>query len=176
MKVAVVGGGINGICTGLALQTEIRGANVTVLSDRWTPETTGDVSAGFIYPYLPGEQTPPKLLKRIFANTIEFYGKLIREPNSGKFGVSLATVYELFEGKVQFPIGKECFPLIREMNPVELKQLFGSGFRSGLAVTTYMAEPSHLLPYLMDKFAKQVRFSKKWSSFDQSESCRVASW
>ncbi|XP_017479610.1 PREDICTED: D-aspartate oxidase-like [Rhagoletis zephyria] len=151
LKVAVVGGGVIGVCSALALQQEFPTAEVTIFSEKWSPQTTGDVSAGFIYPYAVGEQTPPCLLKRTLADTVQFYERLIRNPESGKFGLSLLTMYDLSkEATMAVPSLPELYD-VRPMEGAEVAKMF-PGYRSGVVATTYIAEPTLLLPFLMGKF------------------------
>lgn len=168
-SVVVVGGGVVGISTALAIQNLLGDyvQSVQVLSEKWSPDTTGDVSAGLIYPYLPGAETCPILLERVFGQTMKFYENLIRNPNSGLFGVSLLSMYQLFGcEQCQFPVGEEHFPVIRKLTGKELQSLFDGQFASGLMATTFVAEPSLLLPYLMTQFTKQVN---RRNLKDQSE-------
>ena len=87
LRIAVVGGGVVGVCAGLALQQEYSQAEILIISEKWTPLTTGDISAGLIFPYAIGKQNDPRLMRRIFVDTIKFYQQLIRNPDSGKFGI-----------------------------------------------------------------------------------------
>ena len=48
---------------------------------------------------------------------------------------------------------------VRAMNPKEVSSLF-PGFKSGFVTTTYIAEPSLLLPFLMNKFESKVNNCK----------------
>lgn len=151
LKIAIVGGGIIGVSSALALQQEFPSAEVTIFSEKWSPMTTGDVSAGFIYPYAIGEQTRPCLLKQTLVDTMKFYEKLIKNPASGKFGLSLLTMYDLSqETSMKVPHFPELYD-VRAMESKEVAKMFPS-YRSGVVATTYIAEPTLLLPFLMSKF------------------------
>lgn len=58
MRVAILGGGINGFSCAVRVQEHFQSRGqaiqVTVLSDQFTPNTTGDGSAGLWGPYLLG--------------------------------------------------------------------------------------------------------------------------
>lgn len=151
IQIAVVGGGVIGVCSALALQQEFPSAQVTIFSEKWCPQTTGDVSAGLIYPYCIGEKTRSCLLQRTLANTMKFYEQLIKNPDSGKFGMSLLTMYDLSKKEsMEVPHLPELYD-VRAMNKKEVAKMF-PGFRSGVITTTYIAEPTLLLPFLMSKF------------------------
>lgn len=65
MRVCVLGGGINGFsCAVCTLEHfKIKGANieVIVISEKFTPDTTGDGSAGLWGPYLLGDTPAVKV-------------------------------------------------------------------------------------------------------------------
>lgn len=56
-NIAVIGGGVVGVTTALQLQKDIKNCKVTIFAEKWSPNTTGDVSAGLWTPYLL-EDTP----------------------------------------------------------------------------------------------------------------------
>jgi D-amino-acid oxidase len=58
VKVAVVGAGIIGLGSALAIQNQIPGIEITLISDKFSPETTGDGAAGLWTPYLLGDTDP----------------------------------------------------------------------------------------------------------------------
>lgn len=59
MQICVLGGGINGFCCALRIletfQKLQKPIEVTVISEEFTPNTTGDGSAGLWGPYLLGD-------------------------------------------------------------------------------------------------------------------------
>lgn len=59
MRVAILGGGINGFCCAVRIlehyKKQGKSIDVTILSDKFTPYTTGDGSAGLWGPYLLGD-------------------------------------------------------------------------------------------------------------------------
>ncbi|XP_064084998.1 D-aspartate oxidase-like isoform X2 [Macrobrachium nipponense] len=57
LRIVVVGGGVNGIGTALALKQILPNCQLTVVSKDFTPDTTGDGAAGMWGPYLV-EGTP----------------------------------------------------------------------------------------------------------------------
>lgn len=55
-KIAVVGGGLIGLSTAVFISESISNCSVTVIADRFTPNTTSDVAAGMLIPHVyPGE-------------------------------------------------------------------------------------------------------------------------
>lgn len=61
VKIVVVGCGVIGLTTALQLQKDIKDCTVTIVTDKLSPYTTGDVSAGFWTPYLLGTTPESKI-------------------------------------------------------------------------------------------------------------------
>lgn len=151
-KIAVIGGGINGISSALNLINSIEGIDITIIADRWSPNTTGDGSAGLLYPYLVGK-TPVDKIKRWFRETSEFFGKYWKSPQAPKLGITLSTLYILTDNEKEeaAPGFSDEFLSYREMTPKELES-FPKKFLKGTVITTYGAECRKLLPFLLNEF------------------------
>lgn len=55
MRVAIVGAGIIGVTSALAVKTAFPGYDVKIFADAFSPDTTGDGSAGLWGPFLLGD-------------------------------------------------------------------------------------------------------------------------
>ena len=62
MKVCVLGAGVIGMSTGVCLVEQVRGVEVTVLAEHFSPYTTGDCAAGIVTPFSLGS-TPLGLIR-----------------------------------------------------------------------------------------------------------------
>lgn len=66
MKIAVIGAGIIGLSSAVAVAEKYRddfsAVDVTLFAETVSPNTTGDGSAGFICPYLLGNTPQPLVL------------------------------------------------------------------------------------------------------------------
>lgn len=62
MRVAVVGAGVIGMTSALAVKTAFPRLDAHVFAAEFSPDTTGDGSAGLWGPYLLGETPPDKVL------------------------------------------------------------------------------------------------------------------
>ncbi|CAH0587891.1 unnamed protein product [Chrysodeixis includens] len=94
MKIAVVGAGINGLTCAVKIKEKYRDFEVVIISNEFTPNTTGDGSGGLWYPYLTGDtpynlldagqtfttfiSSPPKLLAYLQERFEKANGKLLR--------------------------------------------------------------------------------------------------
>ena len=59
--IAVVGAGIMGLSTAVRLQEELPGSDVTIIADRFSPDTTSDCAAGIWAPYLIADTPEHKI-------------------------------------------------------------------------------------------------------------------
>ena len=56
-RIAVVGAGVMGLSTALCLSKLVPRCSITVISDKFSPDTTSDVAAGILIPHVyPGER------------------------------------------------------------------------------------------------------------------------
>ena len=60
MKVCIIGGGVIGITTALRIKQRNLADQVTVVTDKTTPYTTGDGSAGLIKVHCAGDDPTEK--------------------------------------------------------------------------------------------------------------------
>ena len=61
-KVVIIGAGINGLCAGWKLAENFENdIDITIVSDTFSPNTTGDVAAGLWGPYLLGNTPESKI-------------------------------------------------------------------------------------------------------------------
>ncbi|XP_017462822.1 PREDICTED: D-amino-acid oxidase-like [Rhagoletis zephyria] len=92
MRVAVIGGGINGICSAIKILEYLKASGspveVTVISEAFSPNTTGDGSAGLWGPYLLGG-TPTNRVHRWSKSMHEFLEQIWLSDDAGEAGVCL---------------------------------------------------------------------------------------
>jgi D-amino-acid oxidase len=62
MRIAVIGAGIIGMTTAVAIKEAFPSTEVTIFADNFTPNTTGDGSAGLWSPYILANTDPDKIL------------------------------------------------------------------------------------------------------------------
>ena len=67
IRVCVIGAGIIGLPTACRLQEAVRDVDITIVSEEFSPNTTGDGSAGFWRPYFVAG-TPDELVWCVSAN------------------------------------------------------------------------------------------------------------
>lgn len=62
MRIAVVGAGIIGMTSAVAIKNDFPDADVTVLAELFSPETTGDGSAGLWGPFVIGDTSDKDMM------------------------------------------------------------------------------------------------------------------
>ena len=87
-KVLVVGGGVNGLSTGICLLED--GWNVTIYSAEFSPNTTSDVAAALWYPFL---SAPIEKTDVWGSRTYDILKLLTADKNTG---IEMTQTYEYF--------------------------------------------------------------------------------
>ncbi|XP_054165230.1 D-aspartate oxidase-like [Oppia nitens] len=155
LKIAVIGAGIIGCTSASVLIESIPNVEITIISEKFTPNTTGDGSGGLIYPYLPGS-TDSKRIKKWINDTMAYLKQHFQSSDSGKLGIGLLSMYYLLEDREVFNYSDFDNIMIsqRPMTSSELKQFSSpqKQWTKGVYVTTYYAECRKLLPYLLQQF------------------------
>ncbi|KAJ6660276.1 hypothetical protein lerEdw1_017976 [Lerista edwardsae] len=70
-KIAIVGAGLIGLSTAVCISESISNCRVTVIADRFTPNTTSDVAAGMLIPHVYPD-TPIPQQKQWFRETFDY--------------------------------------------------------------------------------------------------------
>ncbi|EDW87833.1 D-aspartate oxidase [Drosophila yakuba] len=162
-NIAVIGAGVNGVASAIKIlehfvnegQTPIR---LTIISEDFTPNTTGDGSAGLWGPYLLGGTSQSKVYK--WSKSMhQFLEQIWLSDDAGEAGVCLLPCIRLSTSTVDtvedfwrdivygaVDLSKEQLAAYNKDRSVK--------FTSGLSFVTYTSEPIKLLPYLMKRFVR----------------------
>ncbi|XP_035219061.1 D-aspartate oxidase-like isoform X3 [Stegodyphus dumicola] len=152
-KVAVIGGGIIGVSSAVHALETIPNIEVTLISEKFSPHTTADGSAGFWCPYLLGD-VPVDTLRFWCQKTFNFLEGIFKTPEASECGIGLLSCYYLSSVPVEAPPFSDIFLEWREINAKELA-LFPERYRYGAFLTTLYAECTKLIPILMQRFQKK---------------------
>ncbi|EDW51913.1 D-aspartate oxidase [Drosophila sechellia] len=162
-NIAVIGAGVNGVASAIKIlehyvkdgKTPIR---VTIISEDFTPNTTGDGSAGLWGPYLLGSTSQAKVYK--WSKSMhQFLEQIWLSEDAGEAGVCLLPCIRLSTSTVgtvedfwrdivygAVNLSKEQLAAYNKGRSVK--------FTSGLSFVTYTSEPIKLLSYLMKRFTR----------------------
>jgi glycine/D-amino acid oxidase-like deaminating enzyme len=151
--VCVIGAGVIGLSSACRVQDELPDVDVTVISDEFSPNTTGDGAAGFWRPYYV-EGTPDKLIWKWGKDTFEHLYSLSMTAEGGTLGIFQCSGYDIYWNNQQEAFWKDIVFGYRSMTAAELGQ-FGDRYRCGYAYTTMMCECKTYLPWLLKRFTSK---------------------
>ncbi|XP_075059020.1 D-aspartate oxidase isoform X2 [Mixophyes fleayi] len=100
IRVAVIGGGLVGLSTALCITESLPQCLVTVISEKFSPNTTGDVAAGCLIPHTYPD-TPLHQQKDWFKETFDYLFKIANSPEAAEAGVNLLSGFKRNGGFVQ---------------------------------------------------------------------------
>ncbi|GAB6022028.1 hypothetical protein CHUAL_006178 [Chamberlinius hualienensis] len=156
-RVAVVGGGVIGISSALAVVQRVPNLSLTVIAESFSPDTTGDGAAGLWMPYLLGKGLK-QLTSEWAKQTFSFLQDLFLS-DAESTGISLVTGYAFDDEDEVDLFWKD---LVLGLSPMSSNELNLVGASKGFKFTTFITECRKLLPYLMKKLeAHGVTFIKR---------------
>jgi len=159
-RVTVLGAGIVGLSSALALVTRARRPPaVTVVADRFLTETTSAGSGGFWMPYALND-TPAADIERWGSASFERFAELHRSPDVDAAGVSLVEVRGV--GDDPPPSWAGSVPNYRALSARDLA-LMGLGEHSaGFAYTSFVADQERHLRWLTERCREHgVEFERR---------------
>uniref|UniRef100_A0A2P2I3D3 D-aspartate oxidase-like n=1 Tax=Hirondellea gigas TaxID=1518452 RepID=A0A2P2I3D3_9CRUS len=150
-RITIVGGGVSGLGCALAILNKLPDVQLTVISEHFSPDTTGDVAAGMWGPFIMGGTPPEDILRWSQVS----WSKFLEWESSGEdWGVSrisgtcINTEVMTEELWSHIPIGYTT--LTRD----QCRQ-WGEQYVSGYSFTTLIAEPSKFLPKLAEEIKRR---------------------
>ncbi|XP_012277457.1 D-aspartate oxidase [Orussus abietinus] len=156
MEVAVVGAGIIGVTTALAVKEAFPQIDVTIFADVFTPGTTGDGSAGLWGPYILKDTSEEDIL-RWSGRTHEWLQTFWTSKFASEAGVCLIPVTRLTSSVKKYPEPKWASNVygIQELTSEQLRELneeHKARYTGGWQFLTFTCEPAKMLPWLLKKF------------------------
>lgn len=155
MRVAVVGAGVIGVTSAIAVKNAFPGYEVEILADGFSPDTTGDGSAGLWGPYLLGD-TPPENILRWSGETHRWLEDFWKAGFAPEAGICLLPVYRMSSEFADAPpVWTQIVYGAQKLSKDHLEELnreHGSNYKECWQFLTFTSEPVHLLPWLTEKF------------------------
>lgn len=151
LTIAVVGAGVNGLCT--AAELVRRGHRVRVVAEELTSATVSMVAGAVWFPFHVGPEDQPRVRAWASATRAWMAELAEREPSAG---VDLLTAYEITAGE-EVPWWAEGLEVTRAPAPV-------TGAPMAWRFAAPRAQPSLLLPYFLSQLAAPV-VQRKVASF-----------
>ncbi|GJQ71197.1 hypothetical protein Trydic_g1094 [Trypoxylus dichotomus] len=154
-KVAVIGAGVVGLASAVRLQDQLGDrVKITIYTEDKSPNTTGDVSAGYWTPYLI-QKTPADKIIRWSKESQDYFLKLWRDGLALECGVSLVPVICFSKDCTDLPPWSGIMMGFQKLsNEIVNKysKLHQRNYIHGYHFVTVTCEPSKLLPYLERQF------------------------
>uniref|UniRef100_A0A8C0X560 D-aspartate oxidase n=2 Tax=Castor canadensis TaxID=51338 RepID=A0A8C0X560_CASCN len=149
VRVAVVGAGVIGLATAMCISQQVPRCSVTVISDKFTPDTTSDVAAGILIPHAY-QDIPVQTQKQWFRETFDHLSAIARSPEAVDAGVHLVSGWQIFQSVPtrEVPVWADVVLGFR-MTEAELKRFPQHVF--GQAFTTLKCETSAYLSWLENR-------------------------
>ncbi|XP_045918418.1 D-aspartate oxidase isoform X2 [Micropterus dolomieu] len=153
VRVAVVGAGVIGFSTAVCVAEALPFCSVTLLAEKFSPDTTSDGAAGILFaerfPDIPLERQ-----KRWFKDSFNHLLAIAQSQHSAEAGVMLSSGWHIFKEVPadKKPFWSESVIGFRFMTEGELKRFPDHKF--GQAFTTIKCECSSYLPWLEKRFRK----------------------
>ncbi|CAD6190677.1 unnamed protein product [Caenorhabditis auriculariae] len=148
-EVAILGTGIIGISTALAIQENCPKVKVTAITKDLSPNLTSDVAAGLIKPYYCSDDEE-KIISWTKA-TISRIQTFMREfPGTG---AELMSGYHFSREVEPIPFWSRVVRNFRVMSSEEIEEVTGkSCYKTGFFYTTWYLEPTAYISYCQKKF------------------------
>ncbi|XP_055696389.1 D-aspartate oxidase [Lutzomyia longipalpis] len=154
-KIAVIGAGVNGLSSAVQVAEHFYSdAQVVLVSDDISPNTTGDGSAGLWEPYLVSlDETVLKWSE----DTHRFFHDLWKSGLAPEVGVCLQPIIRVVSNAKNYDIPKwskipfGCTSLSEDQLRI-LSQDHKKNYTGGIHFVSFTCEPTKLLPYLLKRF------------------------
>ena len=161
-QICIVGAGIIGLSVANHLQETFPNFVITVMADRFTPNTlASDKSGGLIIPPADYETISPGDLARCsrwFAGSLKHYHKLYNSEDVGNVGLNYISGHVLKpigrEDEVQQIWWKDLVTGYRNLDEDECKNKSYFEGKEVIHCSTYILSARKYLPWLMNKFIK----------------------
>ncbi|XP_060790465.1 D-aspartate oxidase [Neoarius graeffei] len=153
VNVVVIGAGVVGLSTAVCIAEALPFCTVTILAEKFSPDTTSDLAAGILLPKeIPG--IPLERQRRWFKGTFDHLLAITESPQASDAGVLQSSGYELFKEvpSIIKPYWADIVFGFRTMTDREMKRF--PNHKYGRAVTTMKCESLRYLPWLEKRLTK----------------------
>uniref|UniRef100_A0A3B3Z917 D-aspartate oxidase n=1 Tax=Periophthalmus magnuspinnatus TaxID=409849 RepID=A0A3B3Z917_9GOBI len=153
VKVAVVGAGVIGFSSAVCIAESLPNAAVTIIAEKFSPDTTSDGAAGIFFA-AEFHEIPVERQRRWFKDSFNHLLQIAHSAQAPHAGVMLSSGCQIFkqEPAVKRPFWADLVIGQGDMSPSELQRFPEHGF--GQVFTTLKCECSRYLPWLQHRFIK----------------------
>eukprot|EP00045_Choanoeca_perplexa_P002683 m.25943 g.25943 ORF g.25943 m.25943 type:complete len:397 (+) comp11648_c0_seq1:289-1479(+) len=152
ISIAVVGAGVMGLSSALELAKQIPSCHITILAEKFTPDTVSDGAGALLRPIFL-EDTPEQDQSRWCTSTFSLCYDLIRQGRQEEAGMTLCSGYDISGQERPAPYWKDDVLGFRHVDKAELTGL-GPAWAKGTQAwyyTTVMIDSSRCLEWLQSE-------------------------
>ncbi|XP_053489403.1 D-aspartate oxidase [Ictalurus furcatus] len=153
VQVVVIGAGVVGMSTAVCIAEALPFCTVTVLAEKFSPDTTSDVAAGILLPK-EIQGVPLERQQRWFKGTFDHLLTITESPQTSEAGVFMSSGYQIFKEvpSITKPYWADIVFGFRIMTDREMKRF--PNYKFGQAITTLKCESLRYLPWLEKRLTK----------------------
>lgn len=149
-SVGVVGAGIIGLSSAVCILERDPTVKLTVIADKFTPNTTSDGAAGLILPIHMGN-TPVHLQRKWFKATMEELERLSQRDDAGSYlTIYKTTTFDVTDESCEDPFWADLVDGYRHLSQKELAQISKTA-KFGYSFTTWFFNGRNYLPWLIER-------------------------
>ncbi|OWA53166.1 D-aspartate oxidase [Hypsibius exemplaris] len=160
MRVAIVGAGVIGLSSAVCIQSEVPGAEVTIIAELTDVHTTSDGAAGFFHPgHISADNAADA--RQWLKDSAEHFWKLCYTEDAVDYGIFEMSGYAFSNtnwdvvekmGHETVPDGELGVKNYRRLTDSELSKFSGGPWRCGAFKTTLITEPRIMMVQLNKQF------------------------
>lgn len=149
-RILVLGAGVNGLSSAVCIQQACPLAQVQLMAEHFSPETTSDGSAGFWLPYLLGKENLDRSLQMCEV-TYRYMTQLARSPLAGEIKTQILSGYHLYSGvPLEIPAWTKFVKSFRPLTEEEMN--YYPNAETGTFYTSVNMDVPSYMSWLMKRF------------------------
>lgn len=153
-NIAVIGAGVVGLTTAKLIQEKIRGANVTVIADKFSADTTSAVAAGIFRPGTSFRGPTQEITKKWVNDSWYYWQDILKTSDAPIAGIMSLSSYLFSKDNPHVTknhLIENLVPIYRSVQDQELT-LCGGKWKYGAYYSTVLIECNLHLPYIEQMF------------------------
>ncbi|XP_077991657.1 D-aspartate oxidase-like [Glandiceps talaboti] len=154
-KVGVIGAGMIGLSSAVNILENIPNLEVTIIADKFSPNTTGDGIPGLCMPYQVGTSQQVHQQKQWVEDSFRHFESILKTEDSYIAGVGLISGWQVQKTPVlEDPYWSKIVYNYRRVSTEEISRLFTT-VKFGVFYTLFRIDMKTYLRWLMERFLNQ---------------------
>ncbi|XP_046839234.1 D-amino-acid oxidase-like [Xenia sp. Carnegie-2017] len=167
-KVAIIGAGICGISSAICLQKADPSLDITLISEKFSPNLTSNGAAGFWDPVFL-KNTPVTKIRKWGETTFKYLKSIVDSNDAHKYQMKYLTVYELHDQPAEKSELSDIFISYEQLSNKEIRRNFPSDIVTGFVMRSIIIPGTPYLNIKMSEFQQKGGkiIQRKVKSFDE---------